>query len=377
MRKNLSSRIHYIEASKSVELARKVAELQSRGEDLIGLHIGECDIAPHPKILQAMKESIEKGQTKYDLVQGILSLREAIAEREQRNYGVKTVPDHLCIGAGSKQVLYNIFQMILDPGDEVIIPIPYWVSFPESVKLAGGVPVFASCHKNNQLDLERIQSLVSSKTKAIIVNSPNNPSGAVYPREDLLDLIGLCEKNDLFLISDEAYEDFTYGESSHIPPRSLSSYSKILTARSFSKSYSMTGFRIGYLLADLEYISSYLSLQSHLMGNLPVFIQKAAEEALRVGNTELVSELSRRQELAYGLFSSLFSCEPPQGAMYLYLDTSDQQESSLEIAIRILEKAKVALLPGEAFGQEHALRLSFASSASRFEEAFERIKRVL
>lgn len=382
-----SKRVNSIEASKSISLSAKIAELKELGEDIIGLNVGEPDFATPAPIIEATITALRENKTRYSLVQGLERLRDGIAHYLNKKYDLDANRNHILLGNGSKHILYLIFQTLLNDGDEVIIPSPYWVTFPESVKLAGGVPCFVDTKENFQLDIKNIEDAINDKTKAILINTPNNPTGAVYNAEDLQRIVELATKYDLKIVSDEAYEILTYNKVKHINISSLSkeAFNRTLTVQSFSKSFCMTGFRIGYLCAEKSFIDDVNKLQGHLSGNNCTFAQYGALEALRLDAgllRILTKELESRMKLAHQLFSEFFPIERPDGAFYLFPNVTEtlkrlNLKNSEELSLYILEKAKVAILPGIAFGKENHLRISFAQSREEIIEAHKRMKEVL
>jgi aspartate aminotransferase len=382
----LADRIHEIEESKSVGLAAIVASLRAEGREIISLNIGEPDFPTPDSIIKATKKALDENKTRYSLVQGIKELRQGIAKKVTRDNNYEVTYENIILGNGSKHILYNIFQTIINPGEEVIIPSPYWVTFPESVKLAGGVPVFVPT-KDLQLDLEAIENAITEKTKAIIINTPNNPTGAVYPKEDLHKVVDLAEKHDFFIIADEAYEMLTFDNVPHVAMASLGekAFNRTLTVQSFSKSYCMTGFRVGYLVGPAEIVEGMNKLQSHLSGNNCTFAQYGALEALEIDQSELksmINDLQKRRDLAYKLCKEIFpNTIKPEGAFYLYPSVKeflgDKFKTDEDLAKHILMEAGVAILPGSFFGTDGYLRFSFAGSEENIQRAFEQIKAVL
>ena len=276
-----------------------------------------------------------------------------------------------------------IFQVICDPADEVIIPVPYWVSFIEQVKLAGGTPVPVAT-KNYQLDCEAIEAAISPRTKAILINSPNNPSGTVYPTGDLQKITRLADDHDLFIVADEAYNAFVYDGIANASLFDIeSAHNRVIVTRSFSKSYNMTGFRIGYIAAPRQIIAALSKLQSHLSGNVCTFAQYGALAALSLDGHFLLNrqtELQQKRDMAFQTISTLFDCIKPQGAFYLFPEVSKvlkNDETSEELARRILNQAGVAVVAGEAFGMAKHLRISFAVSEENLKTGLERIAEVL
>ncbi|EQC52115.1 pyridoxal phosphate-dependent aminotransferase [Bacteriovorax sp. DB6_IX] len=382
----VSKRISAIAPSGSIAIAAKIAKLRKNGEHIIGLNVGEPDFQAPDKVIQATVKALKEGKTRYSLVRGEDSLREEIARYYNRKFSRKISEENILVGNGSKQVLYNAFQAILDEGDEVIIPIPYWVTIPESVKLAGGVNVFVDSKENFHLDLEKIEAAITEKTKVIYINTPNNPTGVVYTRDELTALGELAKKHDLFIISDEAYEALVY-DGEFVTPSTLSQdlFERTICVQSFSKTFCMTGFRIGYMIANEELISHIDRFQGHLCGNIAPFSQYGAAQALKSEDeivTPLLKEMRERRDLSYELFSKLFPCHRPEGAFYLFLDINPYIQSGLvkdsaHMVEFLIEKAKVALVPGISFGQEGYIRLAYTATKSEIEEAFNRMSEVL
>jgi aspartate aminotransferase len=383
--RSFARRIHEIEESKSVRLAAVVAELRREGKKVISLNVGEPDFNTPMPILEATKQALVENKTRYSLVEGILELREAIAARVNAEHPHKVTTKNILVSNGSKQILYNIFQTILDPGDEVIVPVPYWVTFPESIKLAGGKPVPVAC-QGIQLSLDAIKAALTPRTKAIIINSPNNPTGAVYPEADLRELALMARAHDLFIISDEAYDSIIYDglKPVRIGAFSEDAFERTISVRSFSKSHCMTGFRIGYMIANDGVIKAVNKLQSHLTGNNCTFAQYGALAALEMDQTgvrEMVELMQKRRDLSFSLFSQIFPIEKPQGAFYLFADVKhllgNRFKNDIELCEFFLREAQVALLPGDAFGAPGYIRICFAPGEDDITEAFERIKKVL
>lgn len=379
----ISDRIQSVEESKSVKMAAVIAELRAQGQDIISFNVGEPDF-PTPKyVIEATKQALDEGHTRYALVPGELFIREAIVKKLKRDQDLEIGASNICLSNGSKQVLYSIFQLICNPGDEVIIPRPYWVSFPEAVKLAGGEPVFVDSN-HGHLSCENIEKAITEKTKAIVINSPNNPSGLLPKEEPLKKLVQLAKAKGIYIISDEAYETLTYGGRKFIGPAGLADpkLERTLIVQSFSKSYCMTGFRLGYIVANDEIIKGMAKLQSHLCGNVPVFIQKGAEAALKHEH-EIVDHMrevfNKRMELAYEYCIEIFpDTEKPEGAFYLFpkisQDLLDKYGSDEKLTLHILKEAKVALLPGSFFGEPGYLRICFVTSDENIVKGFRAIK---
>ena len=359
----LSHRINQIEESGTVQFTLLIQQLRQAGRDVIDLAVGEPPFDTPSAVIEATKQALDQGRTKYGPVAGLQELKSTLA-RQFDGYDDKNI----IIANGSKQCLYSIFQAICDPGDEVIIPRPYWVSFPQQVRLAGGSPIFVDTRRH-QLDCEKIAAAVSPRTRAILVNSPNNPTGAVYSFEDLTEIARIAIRHKLYLVSDEAYNFYVYDG---IKVRTLFEIEEIrpqlIVTRSFSKGFNMTGFRLGYIAAAHGVIDALKRLQSHLTGNVCTFVQHGALAALDMKEEELVGwrlELEKKRNLALARISGLFDCIKPGGAFYLFPDVSgrlDNGETSADFAGRLLERHGVAVVPGEEFGMPGHIRISYAVS---------------
>ncbi len=382
----LSDRIQAVEESKSVKLAAVIANLRANGEKVIGFNVGEPDFPTPEVVIKATQQALAEGHTRYALVPGEPFLRNAIAKKLDRNQGVKVTKDNICLSNGSKQVLYSLFQLICNPGDEVLVPAPYWVSFPEAIKLAGAKPVFIPS-EDGSLNFEELVKRKTIKTKAVILNSPNNPSGLIYPKELKKEIVEFCKKEGLYLISDEAYETLTFGDENFVGPAGVAdpTLENTLIVQSFSKSYCMTGFRLGYVAGPVDLIKGMNKLQSHVCGNTPVFIQKGAlaalenEETIATGMREV---FKKRSALAYNLCREIFPDTPmPQGAFYLFpkipADLMKKYGTDEALALHILNEAKVALLPGSFFGMSGFLRICFSNSEAEISAGFKAIKECL
>lgn len=382
----VSDRVEGIAPSGSIQISAQITNLRSEGKDIIGLNIGEPDFSPRESIIESIYQALKQGKTKYSFVRGEPELRNAIAKYFNHRCGTEIHADNILVGNGSKQIIFNTFQSILNQGDEVIVPIPYWVTIPESVKLAGGVSVFVNSLKDFHLDIEAIKNAITNKTKAIYINTPNNPSGAVYTREELTKLGNLAVEHDLIIVSDEAYESLTYGHE-FVSPLMLSKEiaDRSVSIQSFSKSFCMTGFRVGYMIAKEEFIKKVDSFQGHLCGNIPPFTQLGAVNAIE-NHEEIIGDMlntmTTRRDTAFKLFSQLFEVSEPQGAFYLFLNINPYIEKgivndSVEMVQKLIAEAGVALVPGKFFGEDNYIRLAFTDTVERIELAYENIKKVL
>jgi aspartate aminotransferase len=374
----LSNRIMNVGESRTVQFTSLLAERVSRGLPVINLAVGEPEHGAPPPVIAATKQALDEGKTRYSPVQGIKALKTGIAEQFD-GYTEKNI----IVCNGSKQSLYAIFQVICNPLDEVVIPRPYWVSFSEQVKLASAVPVFVDT-RTHQLDCRAVSDAISARTRAIIINSPNNPTGAVYPFEALREIADMAVSNDLFIISDEAYHAFIYDDDLRDGFSQMEDIrDRLVIVRSFSKTYGMTGFRVGYVAAPTGIIEALGRLQSHLTGNVCTFAQEGALAAILL-NPFLVEknrlQLKKKRDLAYEYALRRFDCIKPAGGFYLFADVSrhlKKVRTSEELAARLLEKAGVAVVPGEAFGVGNHIRISYAVPEKELCEGFERIASVL
>jgi aspartate aminotransferase len=374
----LSDKIESIEASKTVAFTALIQQLRQDGKKIIDLAVGEPEFDTPAPIIESTKNALDAQKTRYGPVNGLSELRTRLAAQFS-GYDI----DNILITNGSKQALFMIFQAICDPADEVIIPMPFWVSFIEQVKLAWGKPVPVAT-KDHQLDGEAIEAAVTPRTKAILINSPNNPSGAVYPMADLQKIARLADAHNLFVVADEAYDAFVYDGRMHASMFDIEGIrNRVIVTRSFSKSYSMTGFRIGYIAAPGQIIAALSKIQSHLSGNVCTFAQYGALAALSLNDQLLsarCSELQQKRDMAFQYVSKLFPCIKPQGALYIFPDVSavlKTDETSEVLAARLLKQAGVAVVPGEAFGMATHLRVSFAVSEENLKNGLERIAEVL
>jgi aspartate aminotransferase len=355
-----------------------IKDLRDAGRDVVDLAVGEPDFAVDPPVVDATRQALENGATRYGPIAGLPDLREKLA-REFEGYR----SHNIIVTNGAKQGLFEIFQIICGEGREVIVPTPCWVSFEHQIRVAGGVPIFVKTVQH-QLDVDALAKAITPRTAAILVNSPNNPTGAVYTRTDLMRVAELCRQNDLWLVSDEAYAGFVYGARTLVSPFCFPEIRpQLMVVRSFSKTYAMTGFRIGYVAAPEELIARLTTLQSHLTGNVCSFAQHGALRAASISEPILAqrrSDFEGRRNLAVALCKELFDLIEPEGAFYLF-PRIDRYRTRFaddrELARYLLEKANVAVVPGAFFGAPGHLRISFAASSDRLIEAFARLKDVL
>lgn len=378
----LSSRAAAASESATLRLSSVAARMRAEGRTVLSLLEGEPDLPVPAKAREATRRALAKGLTRYSDAAGLPELRTAIARKLKTVNGVAASPEDILVTNGAKQAIYETLQTICGPGDEVLIPSPYWVTFPESVRLAGAKPVFVATDAH-QLDLDAVARAITPRTRAIIINSPNNPTGAVYPEAVLRGLARLAAKRDILIVSDEAYEDFVYDRASHA---SIAAFSpkRAVTIQTFSKSFSMTGFRVGFLAAPPEIARAARRLHGHVTGNVCTFAQHGALAALGLGRGELEKRralFQKRRDVAYALASRSFDCVKPRGGLFIFADARKHLTSTIKnteaLAQHLLVRAGVSAVPGSACGMEGFLRLSFSSPEPVLREAFSRIEAAL
>lgn len=390
----LSKIVQNITPSATCELEGTVADLRAAGVDVIGMNAGEPDFRTPEAICKACYDAIEAGKTKYVNIPGIAELRKAICAKLERDNGVHYEPSQICVSTGAKQALNNAVLAVVNPGDEVIIPMPGWVSYIEIVKLYGAVPVCIDTKDDFQLDLAKIEAAITDKTKAILINSPNNPTGAVYHREDLEMLTKLAVKHDFYIISDEVYEKLIYGEGRHYCVASFSkeAYEHTIVINGMSKAFSMTGWRIGYSAAPEEIAAGIRAIQGHTTSNGTTFVQWAAITALEKCEDEvvkMVGEFKKRKDYAYSRLTALpgVTCRNVDGAFYLLPDVSSyfgkrtpdgaEIRDSFDFCNYILDKAHVAIVPGGAFNSPNTVRIAYTNSLEKIAEGLDRMEQAL
>lgn len=385
----LSKRIQLIQPSATLAINAKALEMRKNGIDILRFGTGEPDFDTPHNIKEAAKYALDEGFTKYTAANGILELRQAVCKKFKRDNGIDVAPDEVLITNGGKQALYNCFIAILNPGDEVIIPAPYWVSYADMARVVRGVPVTVDTTSNQfKVTAAMIKKAITKKTKAIVLNSPNNPTGAILDKNEIKKIGKLALKHNIYVISDEVYEHFVYdGEIFSLG--SVPEMKKLVfTVNAVSKTYSMTGWRIGYIAGPEEVIKTMGNLQSHSTSNPCSIAQKAALEALN-GSQDSVRVMkdafAKRRNYLYKAMNELpgFKLEKPNGAFYVFPDVSDCYTDKINDSFKftefLLEKAQVAVVPGDAFGKEgnNYIRFSYASSMEDIEEGIARIKKAL
>lgn len=382
----LSERIKGIGFSPTLRITALAGQMREEGEDVLSLSAGEPDFETPREVREAAIKAIRDGFTFYTEAPGIAEFRDAIRERVKIDQGLSYTRLEVMSTNGGKQALYQAFQALCDHGDEVLIPLPYWVSYPEQVRMARGVPQYVETSKENSFKMtpEDLEKALTPKSKVLLLNNPHNPTGHLYTKEDLLLLLPLIKEKKLFVVSDEIYEHMVYeGKAVSIASLDEEMKTRTLIINGLSKSHGMTGWRVGYALGPKEIISAMIRLQSHLTSNINSISQKAAIAALRgsfEAVEEMVAQFKARRDYLVPALNALPSihCEKPEGAFYLWVDVQELlQVSGLEddyqLSEEILKKALVATVPGSSFGIKGYIRLSYATSMENLQEAVRRI----
>ncbi|MCU0661963.1 MAG: pyridoxal phosphate-dependent aminotransferase [Myxococcota bacterium] len=390
---SLSSRVQRIKPSPTLSITQKAAALRQSGLDILSFSAGEPDFDTPPHIVAAAEEALRKGQTRYTATAGVPALRSAVAAESERIRGVPTKTEDVIITVGAKHALYLLFQVLLDPGDEVIIPAPYWVSYPDQVLLADGVPVIAPTFatQNFELSCQQLEKLITARTKALVINTPSNPTGSIYRRDSLAQLTRTAVEAGLTVICDEIYRELVYGGATHVSPLSLCPPDKrdhVFVVDGVSKTYAMTGWRIGWGIGHTDIIKAMTKIQGQDVSNPTSFAQMATLAALK-GPREFLkewqAEYTVRRDLMVERLSAIpgLSCLTPQGAFYVLADVTQileklgDQATDVTLSDKLLEEAHVAVVPGSAFGAPGTIRLSYATSRREIEMGVARMAEAL
>lgn len=391
----LAERVRNLKPSPTLAVDAKAKALKAQGVDIVNLSAGEPDFDTPDHIKEAAIKAIRDGFTKYTAVAGIPELKEAIAAKMKRDYNTEYSADEIIASTGGKQVLYNIMQAILDPGDEVIIPVPYWVSYPALVELAGGVPQFLMCSADDgfALDIDGLASMITSRTRAIILNSPSNPTGAAYSEKDLEEVARLAIQHGFYIISDDIYDEIRFDGKAPANVVSINPEcrDRALIVNGVSKTYAMTGWRIGYLAGPAAVVKATSKIQSQSTSNPNSIAQKAAAAALSGSQAciqTMNSAFAERKEYIVSRLRGIegVKCVEPSGAFYAFPDMSafygkkhagGTISDSLSLADYLLESAQIACVPGIAFGDDRFIRFSYATDMAVIKEGMDRLEKAL
>ena len=380
----LAQRLRNIQPSLTLAIDAKAKAMKASGIDVCSFSAGEPDFDTPDHIKAAAKTALDQGKTRYTAAAGIPELKQAIAAKLLRDNNVTYKPEQIIVTNGGKHSLYNLMMAILDAGDEVIIPVPFWVSYPEMAKLAEATPVFVITTEETDYKItpEQLEAAITPQTKLFVLNSPSNPTGMVYSPAEIKALAEVLDRHPhVYIVSDEIYEKILYDGATHlsIAAVSQSMYDRTLISSGFAKAYSMTGWRVGYLAGAADIIKAATLIQGHSTSNICTFAQYGAVTALN-DSQECVETMRKafaeRRDVMYDLLTSIpkFTCPKPDGAFYLFPSIKAFNMPSLEFCDKLLEEQKVALIPGIAFGLDNCIRLSYATNLETIREGCDRIR---
>ncbi|BAY08444.1 pyridoxal phosphate-dependent aminotransferase [Calothrix sp. NIES-2098] len=380
----LAARVSQVTPSLTLAIAAKAKAMKAEGVDVCSFSAGEPDFDTPAHIKAAAVKALDEGKTKYGPAAGEPKLREAIARKLKADNGLDYKAENVIVTNGGKHSLYNLIVALIDPGDEVIIPAPYWLSYPEMVTLVGGVSVIVPTDASTgyKITPEQLRKSITPKTKLFILNSPSNPTGMVYTPEEIKALAEVVVDADIFVVSDEIYEKILYDGAEHISIGSLGKeiFDRTLISNGFAKAYSMTGWRIGYLAGPVEIIKATSTIQGHSTSNVCTFAQYGAIAALESSQDcveEMRQAFAKRRQVMLDRLNAIpgLSCPKPDGAFYLFPDISKTGLKSLEFCDALIEEHQVAVIPGIAFGADSNIRLSYATDMATIEKGMDRLEK--
>ena len=393
MKNRIAKRMSALAPSLTLAISAKAKAMKEAGENVVSFGVGEPDFNTPEHIINAAKNALDQGYTKYTPSSGLLPLRKAICEKFQKDNGLSYAPSQIIVSNGAKHSIFNACYAVLEEGDEVIIPAPYWLTYPEVVKVCGATPVYIDCKKENKFKFSAadLKAAITPKTKMLIFNSPSNPTGAVYTEAEVREIAKVCEEAEIFVLADEIYEKLCYNG---VKPFSIAKCSEkmkelTITINGVSKTYAMTGWRVGYLAAPVDVAKAIDSFQSHATSNASSISQYATIEALASSDAEIqamVNVFDKRREKLLKLAAQIDGVQAvePDGAFYVMLVVGGlygklyngkKIENSIDFADVLLEAEKVATVPGVSFGADDCVRLSYALGEADLEEGLKRIKR--
>lgn len=391
---HLSKRIKSLSESQTIAMNQKSRDLQAQGIDIINLTVGEPDFFTPPHVKEAGKKAIDDNYSFYSPIDGYMDLRKAIANKLKNENNLDYKPEQVSVSNGAKHALANTIMCLIDEGDEVIIPSPYWVSYAELVKLAGGTNIVlrTTLENNYKLTIDQLEKAITPRTKALLLCSPNNPTGSVYSKEELKAIADVVAKNPrIFVISDEIYEHINFVGKHESIAQFENIHDRVVVINGVSKGYAMTGYRIGYMAAALWLTKAAGKLQGQFTSGASSIAQRAALSALTSDNTytkEMIVAFKRRRDLVLRLMNDIpgLKCNVPDGAFYVFPDVSyyfgksdgkTTIKNDMDFSLYLLEKANAATVPGEGFGEPNCIRISYANSDEKLEKAMIRIKEAL
>ncbi|TRV04637.1 MAG: pyridoxal phosphate-dependent aminotransferase [Microcystis wesenbergii Mw_MB_S_20031200_S109] len=382
----LASRVNQVTPSLTLAIDSLAKEMKRNGEDVCSFSAGEPDFDTPTHIKAAAKKALDEGKTRYGPAAGEPGLRKAIAEKLLRDNQLAYNADNVIVTNGGKQSLYNLIMALIEAGDEVIIPAPYWLSYPEMVTLAGGTSVIVNTSLENHYKItpEQLEAAITPKTKLFVLNSPSNPTGIVYTPEEIAALAKIVVEKDILVVSDEIYEKILYDGAIH---RSIASFGPEIFQRSiisngFAKAFSMTGWRVGYIAGPVEIVKAMTKIQGHSTSNVCTFAQYGAIAALESPQDcieEMVKAFSERRQYILERVRGIpgLNCPTPNGAFYVFIDISQTGLKSRDFCQKLLESQKVAAIPGIAFGADDCIRLSYATDLKTIEKGFDRLDKFI
>ena len=380
---SISSRIAKVSPSLTLAVTAQAKAMIAKGEEVYALAGGEPEVDTPAFIKEAAIEALNEGKTKYTPAGGIPELRQALSDKFLKDNNLKYAPNQICVTGGAKMACFNAILAVVEEGDEVIIPTPFWVSYPEMVRLAGGVPVLVETNESTgwKMTPEQFEEAMTPATKMVIINSPGNPTGAVYTAEELLALGEIALGEDIIILSDEIYEKLVYGGAKHVSIASLSEelYNLTITVNGFSKAYSMTGWRLGYTAAPKALAEAIDKIQNHTISNANTFSQWGAVAALQGDQSfieDLRGEYDVKRQFMFARLKAIPNIEvvEPEGAFYFFVDTSKLGLKSINLCDKLLSRYKVAAVPGIAFGYDEGIRLSYCTTLDVLNEGLTRFE---
>jgi aspartate aminotransferase len=380
---SISSRIQEVTPSPTLAVTNQVKAMLARGEEVYGLAGGEPEVDTPEHIKAAAIVALQQGKTKYTPSGGIPELRDALAAKFIADNDLAYDPKQICVTAGAKMACFNAILAVVEEGDEVIIPTPYWVSYPEMVKIAGGKPVLVETQESNgwKMTAEQFEAAMTPATKMVILNSPSNPTGAVYTEQELRDIGEVALSEDIVILSDEIYEKLVYGDNKHVSIASLSQelYDLTITVNGFSKAYSMTGWRLGYTAAPKPLAEAIDKIQNHTVSNATTFCQYAAIAALQGDQTfisDLRDEYDVKRQFMFQRLKGIHNIRvvEPKGAFYFFIYTGQLGLKSMNLTDKLLSRYKVAAVPGTAFGYDDGIRMSYCTTLDVLNEGLTRFE---
>ena len=381
----IANRMENLSPSVTMAITALGRELKAQGKDILSFSAGEPDFDTPEIIKQAAIKAINDGHTKYTAVEGIIATKQAIINKLKKDHGLDYKLDGIVISNGAKHSLFNLFQVLIEEGDEVIIPAPYWVTYPEQVKFSDGVPVFIETDDSTDFKItpEQLKAAITPKTKILLLNTPSNPTGSVYSKEELLALGEVLKGTDIIVLSDEMYEKIMYNGKKFTAAAEVSEdmYKRTVTINGLSKAVAMTGWRFGYIATcDTALAKALTKLQGQVTSNINTMTQYAAIPALNGDADETIEmmrvEFEKRKNIAVASFNDIkgLSTIDPDGAFYLFVNIQEVTNDSMKFCADLLEQKGVALVPGLAFGTEGYVRFSFATDLATIQEGIKRIK---